>query len=189
MNAAWPIIRKARRIRGRTLVFRDVTVMDAEFILALRTDSRKSLHLSATSNRVEKQIAWLEAYAHAQDQAYFIIETASAEPIGTVRLYDPREDSFCWGSWLLKNGAPQTAAIESALIVYEYGFDHLGFGCAHFDVRKGNKSVWRFHERFGARRVAETEQDYFYTIGREEIEMARVRYRRFLPDPVIVEWK
>lgn len=168
-------------------MLRDASVADAEFILALRTDSRKSRHLSATSAQVEKQIAWLEAYAKAQDQAYFIIETTSAEPIGTVRLYNPEEDSFCWGSWILKDGAPQTAAIESALMIYEYGIAHLGFKRAHFDVRKENESVWKFHERFGAKRVAETERDYFYTIGRAEIEMARNRYRKFLPNPIVVE--
>lgn len=105
-----------------------------------------------------------------------------------MRLYDPQGDSFCWGSWILKDGAPSSAAIESALIVYAYAIDHLGFRCSHFDVRKGNESVWRFHERFGARRVGETDLDYFYEIGPDEISAATHRYRKYLPNPIEVEF-
>lgn len=188
MNSPWPTIRKAERVIGRTLVMRDATIADAEFILALRTDERRSQHLSKTSPDLDTQIHWLANYAKAQDQAYFIIENAAGEAIGSVRLYDPQKDSFCWGSWILKEGAPQTAAIESALMVYAYALDHLGFRRAHFDVRKANESVWRFHERFGAERVSESEQDYFYKIDFAAIEEARRRYKKFLRDPVVVEW-
>lgn len=181
------LLNKAKRITGKSLVLRDATTNDAKFILSLRTDSRKSMHLSSTAPELKKQVAWLEAYADKQDEAYFIIENQHSEKLGTVRLYDPQGNSFCWGSWILKDGAPNSAAIESALMIYAYAIDHLGFEQSHFDVRKGNESVWRFHERFGAVRIAETEQDYLYKIGRNEIDAARHRYKKFLPEPVIVE--
>ena len=184
---ASPQVRKAKRIIGRTLVFRDVTTSDAAFILSLRTDMRKAKHLSSTSPELDSQVVWLKGYAGKTDQAYFIIENLAGELLGSVRLYDPQGDSFCWGSWILKDGAPQSAAIESALIVYAYAIDHLGFKQAHFDVRKGNESVWRFHERFGAVRVAETDHDYLYKIGQKEISAARQRYKRFLLDPIVAE--
>lgn len=182
-----PQIRKAGRVQGKTLVFRDATTTDAAFILALRTDSSKSVHISATSSEISQQIAWLESYAGKTDQAYFIIENLAGEPLGTVRLYDPQGDSFCWGSWILKDGAPRTAAIESALMVYAYAIDYLGFSQSHFDVRKGNESVWRFHERFGATRMGETTQDYLYCIGQEQIAASFKRYRKYLPGTVAVE--
>jgi RimJ/RimL family protein N-acetyltransferase len=168
-------------------VFRDANNNDAAFILTLRTDSRKSQHLSNTSPKLDLQIAWLEAYAGKSDQAYFIIENLEREPLGTVRLYDPRDNSFCWGSWILKDGAPQSAAIESALMVYAYAINHLGFSQTHFDVRKGNEKVWRFHERFGAERTGETEQDYLYRIVQGKIIFALKRYKKFLPEPLIIE--
>ncbi len=68
----------------------------------------------------------------------------NGEPIGTVRLYDARQNSFCWGSWILKAGSPKHAAIESALMVYAYAVDHLSSQSAHFDVRKDNEGVWLF---------------------------------------------
>lgn len=170
---------------GKTLVFRDACVDDAEFILSLRTDSEKNRFLSAVSGELAEQQAWLARYANAEDQAYFIIEYQN-EPVGTVRLYDPQGESFCWGSWILKNTRPSQAAMESALMVYAYAVDHLGFKSAHFDVRKGNEKVWQFHERFGAVRTAETELDYLYRIEAPAIAASRTRYRRFLDGLVTV---
>ncbi|GAB1233420.1 hypothetical protein UT4_18870 [Ferrigenium sp. UT4] len=155
--------------------------------MSLRTDTEKSRYLSAVSADIADQKAWLARYAQADDQAYFIIEY-QGEPIGTVRLYNPLGDSFCWGSWILKDTRPGHAAMESALMVYAYGIDHLGFKGAHLDVRKGNERVWRFHERFGARRVAETAEDYLYRLDGEAIQVSRHRYRRFLDGNVQVEF-
>lgn len=179
------LIRKAITLHGKSLVFRDVSESDAQFILSLRTDSAKSRYLSATSTDIAAQKSWLQSYARSDNQAYFIIQAADRR-IGTVRLYDVQEDSFCWGSWILTADAPGTAAIESALMVYSYAIDHLGFQKAHFDVRKGNESVWKFHERFGAVRTGETDEDFYYWISLAAINQARNRYAKFLPAGVRV---
>ncbi len=186
MNAAqWPTIRKAKLVVGRTLTFRDANVDDAAFILSLRTDENKSRYLSAVSADLSAQQAWLESYANSVGQAYFIIEWQYV-PIGTVRLYDAKQDSFCWGSWILKDGRPTHAAMESALMVYSYAIDDLAFQGAHFDVRRGNERVWKFHERLGARRVSETDLDYFYELDLQSIQSATETYARFLPADVVV---
>jgi RimJ/RimL family protein N-acetyltransferase len=175
-----PKILKAQAVQGRSLIFRDVKESDAEYILKLRTDSQKSRYLSVTEPSLEKQKAWLKRYADQTDQVYFIIETLLGEPLGTVRLYDAQEYSFSWGSWILQEGAPRTAAIESALMVYAYAIDYLKFQSSHFEVRKGNESVWRFHERFGAMRIGETTMDYLYHIEYEQIVEAQKRYKKYL---------
>lgn len=181
-----PKIRKCRRITGNRLLLVDAKASDAEFILELRSDVNKNRYLSPTSPDLEKQLAWMEKYRFDDSQAYFLI-LSEGERIGTVRLYDPRLDSFCWGSWLIKSAAPSSAAIESALMVYHYARS-LGFSRAHFDVRKENLSVWRFHERFGAMRIRETELDYFYEISAENIEASIRRYKKFLPEGIGVDW-
>ena len=180
-------ILKARKIKGRTLIFRNVEVTDAEFILSLRTDAKKSKYLMETSPEVRRQINWLEDYAGKTDQAYFIIENKEGSSLGTVRIYDAKQDSFCWGSWILKDEAPKSAAIESALMVYSYAIDYLGFKKAHLDIRKGNEKVVRFHEGFGAVRVGETDIDYLYEIELEKISEIRNKAKMYLPDSVIVE--
>jgi RimJ/RimL family protein N-acetyltransferase len=179
---------KAHRITGRHLVLRDAQVRDAGFILGLRTDAAKAQHLSATSPALTAQRDWLQRYVTGQDpdQAYFIIEDRAGLALGTVRLYDPHGSSFCWGSWIIVDGAPAGHAIESALMVYHYALG-LGFTAAHFDVRQANQSVWRFHERFGAVRVGETELDYLYTIDEAAIRAALDRYARYLPEGIRVE--
>lgn len=181
----WPAIRKATQVMGKTLIFRDAAVDDADFILSLRTDQKKSRYLSTTSSDNKQQRLWLERYSLADDQAYFII-VFNGEPIGTVRLYDAQKNSFCWGSWILKARSPKHAAIESALMVYAYAVDYLPFQSAHFDVRKGNESVWLFHERFGARRISETDMDYLYELDLSSIKASCSHYSKFLPDGIIV---
>jgi RimJ/RimL family protein N-acetyltransferase len=183
----FPKIRKATVVRGETLVFRDACVSDAKFILSLRTDENKSRFLSATKNDLEAQKAWLIQYAAVDDQAYFIIEFNN-EPIGTVRLYDAQQDSFCWGSWILSDSRPRQAAMESALMVYAYALDHLEFKNSHFEVRRGNERVWQFHERFGAKRVDENELEYIYFLEFDEIRNSLGRYSKFLPNGVTVEY-
>ena len=89
------------------------------------------------------------------------------------------------GSWIIKEGSPSSYAIESAMIVYNYSF-LLGFQKAHFEVRKGNESVWKFHERFGAVRTGETEEDYLYKISNSSIKKSLKNYSRFLPNGIKV---
>jgi len=174
---------KCSRITGHRLIFRNAEVSDAQFILSLRVDEKKSRFLSKTDPDVVKQEGWLLGYKSSKGQAYFVIENSAGEKVGTVRMYDAQGQSFCWGSWLIVEGAPSSTAIESALIVYQYGL-LLGFRAAHFDVRKGNKSVWQFHEKFGATRIGETEEDFLYSIGEAEIRESLHRYRKFLPSGI-----
>jgi RimJ/RimL family protein N-acetyltransferase len=179
------MITKAKQVIGKTLTFRDALREDAQFIFGLRNDPIKSRYLSATSPQLQDQYAWLEAYEKKTDQAYFIIEYDN-NPIGTVRLYDQQGNSFCWGSWILIDSRPTHAAMESALMVYSYAITDLGFSAAHFDVRKENDKVWKFHERFGAVKIREENDDYFFSLSLDAIKASLSKYAKFLPDPVTV---
>jgi RimJ/RimL family protein N-acetyltransferase len=129
----------------------------------------------------------LLGYATRNNDAYFVIEDIVGVPLGTVRLYNSQEQSFCWGSWIVKDGAPQSIAIESALMVYAYALDTLGFLSSHFQVNKENERVWKFHERFGATRITENEIEYKYIITNEAIRESMKRYGRYLPASLKVE--
>ena len=172
---------KPQKIIGKNVVFRDANKDDAEFILQLRTDPVKGKYLSHTSSALNVQVAWLEKYENDNTQVYFIIEDKNGERFGTIRLYDKNEDSFCWGSWILREGRPSGFAMESALMVYYFALS-IGFNKSHFEVRKNNESVWQFHERFGAVRVAETDEDYTYNISLEAIQNSLEKYKKYLPE-------
>lgn len=175
---------KSSWIEGHRLRLRNATEADAAFIFGLRHDPERNRHMSATSPLLEDQRNWLVRYAADGSQAYFIIESAAGhEPLGTVRLYDAKGDSFCWGSWMLVPGAPPFAAIESALVVYCYALE-LGFKAAHFEVQEGNVAVSRFHENFGAVRVGRENRQIQYTLSHERMLESLRRYRRFLPDGI-----
>lgn len=182
----FPRILKADKIIGHKIEFHNASIEDAEFILSLRTDPLKGKHLSSISGILADQRKYLEGYENSTGTAYFIVHLRDGGPIGTVRIYDAREDSFCWGSWIIRDDAPSFSAIESALIVYDYAIEHLKFSKSHFDVRKENSGVWRFHERFGARRLSEDSENYYYQISGEDIRRSKKRYGKYLPNGVQV---
>jgi len=168
-------------IIGKNIIFREIELTDAEFVLFLRMDEKKGLYLNKTSSDIEVQREYISRYKKQEKQEYyFIIENKLSHPIGTVRIYDIRGDSFCWGSWLLSKDAPLSAGIESALLVYEFAFYELGFFRAHFDVRLGNKKVIEFHKRMGAVIIKENNQDVFFNYQKTDYEKVRPHYERFL---------
>ncbi len=172
------------RLNGRKIILRVVEEIDSAFILSLRVDETKNKFLSNVEADPDKQIEWVRSYKLrelAGDEYYFIITSLDGESCGTVRLYDFQGDSFCWGSWLIKNGSPPSAGIESALLVYELAFYQLGFSRSHFDVRSDNVKVRAFHERMGAQRLRENELECHYTYSKITYEKIRSKYSKYLP--------
>lgn len=168
-------------VRGKSIFLREVTIDDAEFIIKLRTDPEKSKHLSVTPNDIDKQKSFISSYLKSQADYYFIICDWSRCPLGTIRIYDVRDDSFCWGSWILSKDAPSNAAIESALLIYDFAFFSLHYPESHFDVRKVNHRVVDFHKRFGACIVGEDDLNLYFEYSRDAYLNVREKYRRYLP--------
>ena len=167
----------------KNLNLRTVAIEDAEFIYNMRQNQNKTKYLSRVTGTVESQKEWIKNYKQREDEQkefYFLIESKDEEKLGLVRMYDFQDESFCWGSWLIKEDAPKTTAIESALQIYEFGFYSLGFEKSHFDVRKGNDKVIAFHQRFGAKIVDEDELDYFFNFEKSDYEKMKEKYKRYL---------
>lgn len=170
------------RIEGKNLVLRAARPADAAFILSLRLNAAKNRFISPVSPDVQKQADYLRGYVERETvgiEYYFIMEDKVGNALGTVRLYDFQGDSFCWGSWLTVPDAPSFAAIESALLVYDFAFDSLGFQRSHFDVRKGNEKVIAFHTRFGAKVTGETELDLLFSFSKQDYQTTRAKYRKY----------
>ena len=158
---------------------------DATFIFELRSNSQKSKFISEISNSLNDQENWIKQYKNREKQAleyYYIIQGQNEEALGTIRIYDIQGDSFCWGSWIVKQGAPASTAIKSALLIYEKAFYSLGFNRSHFDVRKENKSVIAFHKRMGAVIVSESDIDYFFIYTKDKFEHIKPKYKKYYND-------
>jgi len=178
-------------LSGKNINLRTVELEDAEFIYTMRKNQKKTKYLSKVTGTVESQKEWIKNYKQREQdkkEFYFVIESKDEEKLGLVRMYDFKDDSFlgnsqssfCWGSWLIKEDAPKTTAIESALQIYEFGFYRLGFEKSHFDVRKGNDKVISFHQRFGAKIVDENALDYFFNFEKSDYETIKEKYKRYL---------
>lgn len=163
-------------LKSKTIQIRFVEESDAEFILELRLDKKYNQFLSSVNSDVQAQKDWIKKYKNDElkrTQFYFIIERNDGTPCGTVRIYDLQKDSFCWGSWILNENKTRYAALESAFLVYQFGFDELGFVKSHFDVRKGNERVISFHEKMGAKKVGEDELNEYFNITKEAVVEAK----------------
>ncbi len=156
---------------------------DAAFLLDLRLNPERNQNISATSNDLNAQLAWMRAYElrhSAGSEAYFIIE-ANGMPQGSLRLYDYHlsDNSYCWGSWIIRPGAPSATAFKSLILSYDLAFGALRFAKARFEVRQANVSVWKFHETLGARIVREDCLTRYYAYTAEDYANARPRLQAF----------
>lgn len=144
------------------------TIADAEYICRLRSDPDLNRHLNRSSAEVEEQRKWLEGYKmrEAAGQEFYFVIVCDGADAGVVRMYDFHLDqhptSFAWGSWIVAPPRPPGLVTFSALMIYEVGFDALGFEQAHFDVRKENTGVIGFHLRAGAQQVGDEGDDLYF---------------------------
>lgn len=175
--------KKISRIEGKNINFRIIEICDAEFAISLRTDKQKNKYISKVDSNIETQREWIRSYKEREkngSEYYFVIELKNGENVGLIRAYDFRNDSFCYGSWVIKNGAPYYVAIESQLMMYDFGFNYLGFKKSHFDVRKENIKVVRFHQFMGAKIVGESELDYYFNITKKIFDATKLKFSQYI---------
>lgn len=166
------------KLTSKTISIRLITEDDADFVVKLRTNEKYNKFLSPTSDNIEAQKKWIRTYKIDEQneiQFYFIIERNDGTPCGTVRIYDLKPDSFCWGSWILNEDKTKYAALESAFLVYEFGFEKLNLSKSHFDVRKENEKVISFHKKMGAVKVGETDLDELFEINKASVDSIKER--------------
>ncbi len=171
------------KFESKTVRLRLVDEVDAEFILNLRLDARYNKFLSKVKPDLDAQREWIKKYKSdeaAGVQFYFIVERLDGTRCGTVRIYDLREESFCWGSWILNEEKTRYAALESAFLVYRFGFENLGYKKSHFDVVKGNDNVVSFHQKMGAVKTSEDSQNFYFEIKKEAVEKTYSRLKEKL---------
>lgn len=163
-------------LESKSIRLRFVEEADAEFILELRLDARYNQFLSSVSADLQSQKDWIKKYKedeHNKKQFYFIIELLDGTPCGTIRIYDLTADSFCWGSWILNENKTRYSALESAFLVYKFGFDVLGYAKSHFDVMKGNDKVISFHQKMGAQKISEDSENFYFNISVDDVKKSR----------------
>jgi tRNA U38,U39,U40 pseudouridine synthase TruA len=64
-------------------------------------------------------------------------------------------------------------------LAYDLAFGPLGFTQARFDVRQANISVWKLHEKTGARKIREDAINRYYEYLADDYQVARVWLKKF----------
>jgi len=160
-----------------------ITTADAEFIISLRKNPKLNKHLSYVETDIDKQKDWINDYKKREarrTEFYFVIRCKNNERLGAIRAYDFKQGSFCWGSWIINPDSPRKTAIESAINIYEFGFNVLGFSQSHFDVRNNNSKVIDFHKRMGAKIISVNEVDTFFIMQKNYYVQSKADYKNFL---------
>lgn len=169
------------------LYLRLIQELNVDFLLSLRLNQNLNTYLNTVSNDREQQLSWLKNYKERERQGldyYFIIVDKELGDIGLVRVYDIdyANKSFTWGSWIIREeNRPKYAAIESALLVYEFAYNELGLILAKFDVRNDNLGVIKFHTRFGASYLFKNELDSYFELTKTKYTQLKYsQYYKFL---------
>lgn len=147
-----------------------VVESDAEFILSLRTNTFLTRFIHSTDNNLENQIEWIRKYKEREREGreYYFIYSKNDEPMGLSRVYNIFEYYGTGGSWLCKPNNGPKDSLATYLIMHDIMFQDLGLDLSIFDVRKENKKVWRLHESFGAKRIGESEIDYYFALFKND---------------------
>ena len=163
---------------------------DAEFIVALRTDSSNTQYLHASDLTVENQIKWIREYKKREQEGkdyYFVFEHQERK-VGVARLYGMEGEQYTHGSWVFANDAPSFCAVASAIIAREIAFDYMGMSCES-NMRDGtdasNKNVVRFQKMLGMDYQVEREEDgrkfLCGVLTKESFEAHKNNMLRFIP--------
>jgi RimJ/RimL family protein N-acetyltransferase len=155
---------------GRAFRLRPVEMEDAAFILELRSDRERSRYLHRVSNDLDAQRRWLESYFERPRDYYFAIENRHSKQCeGTVGIVNNE-----WGRWMVREGS--LAALESACLIYRFGFEVLELDALYCRTIVENAAVVEFHQSFGLERTRMM-QGYFELNGRQldAVEMRLTR--------------
>jgi RimJ/RimL family protein N-acetyltransferase len=172
-----------KRLAGKHVNLRLVEIDDAEFIVDLRNNERSRKFLSETSTSVEAQRRWISAYKLREargEEFYYVIELPDGRPVGLIRIYDLTPESFSGGSWIIEAGHPHHIAVETVVLLYDFCFDQLGYQQVLLQVVKENRSVIKFHQRFGAVFDREDEGHVYLVNTYQTMQGPRKRFKELL---------
>jgi hypothetical protein len=150
------------------LSVRFVQESDAPFILSLRTDPKLGRFLSETSSDVADQVQWIRHYKEreAKGEDYYFLFLDADHPLGVIRLYNFKETSFEYGSWLFRPGL-LLEPFKADMFAKEMGFLNFGYTSCTFEVVKENKSVLSYHTRWGTVKTHEDEEKFYFTLSKD----------------------
>ncbi len=180
----YEIIKNLLPLQRFGCIFMLVEEHDAEFIFKLRTNPKLSRFIHKVSNNVNDQVRWIRDYKVRElkgDEFYFLsIDSESGRRQGLNRIYNFRDNSYELGSWLYSPDNDISKSILGDIAVKEIAFDFLRFEICTFEVRKGNKSVLRYHQSYLPEFAGEDEENYYFRLDKNNFNKHKYKYLNIL---------
>ena len=126
---------------------------DADFIIELRTNNQKSRFISATNPDVTQQKEWIKDY----------------------KIREKKGEEY---QKLKKN--KQINIVKLDIMIKEYVFNVLQLENLHFEVRKLNMSVIKYHKKFYPKITSEDELNYYFSLNKSEFERGKQNFIKML---------
>ena len=152
------------------LKVRLATEADTEYILSLRADKELTKFIHQTDNDAQKHLEWFKNYRkrEAEGRDYYFIYFKDDKPVGLNRIYNIFEYYGTIGSWLCSPDNEIEVSMATHFFLHDIIFEEIGLDFTVFDVRKGNKHVWKLHKQTGAQQIGESDIDYYFVTTKAE---------------------
>lgn len=169
-------------LKTKNLHLKLIDIDDAGFVIELRTNTKLNQFLTKIEPDLLSQEKWLKDYMVRSDKGseyYFVIKNKANNKVGLVRVYNIDDRVFSWGSWVLKSGYPKSYPIESALLIYEFGFNCLNLQMSVFEVLNENEKVLSFHLKTKAKIVRSDDTKVYFELKKESFQNLKFKYKKF----------
>lgn len=158
------------KLEGKYVNLRSVTEDDAQFILDIRNNPQISKYLPPLNVTVEQQRQWISKQRADKDSYYFIIETPTGNPLGTLSVYDIVDNHAETGRTCCL-GEPYHS-IEASALLTDFIFNILGLDYNTCWVYEDNKAVISLNQSLGCewvdRKVDEIGKAYRVGVNKRE---------------------
>lgn len=151
---------------GKYVNIRLAELSDADFILSIYMDKRKSCFLKKIESVDKKNIEKI-ILSSKSNEWYFVIENKDSKPIGTYKISNVNKYSFTLGSWVMIDGSSVLQMIEGEYLVRKFGFDTTKLEHFNFMVYSENLKVIKYHKLMGAHIIKEEDNIVYFESSKE----------------------
>ena len=134
-------------IEGRYVDLKSCAEEDAEFTLALRQNPILTKYLPRLDISLQQQVAWIKKQRETAGDYFFVVWDKTANPIGTVSIYDVTGETSESGRLALIGNAYENT--EASMLLFHFAFDILGLKEVRGYIVDGNKRADRYNRQFG----------------------------------------
>lgn len=136
-------------IQGKYVQLLPVTEDDAEFTLYVRQDPRITKYLPKVDNTLEQQREWIRRQRERAGDFYFVANDYNGNPVGTIGIYDIRDNVGEGGRLTSIGNALQSLEIQ--YLIFQFDFEILKLDKVVAYVYAENTSAVRLSEKLGLR--------------------------------------